>query len=106
MLKPLSVQEEVPKQLPPPHPENAALSLIRQESSAPPQEPPASEESSPVQQKSPSQPGKFSMDVIVQPSLLQHEVTISPIGLDEAQHPVLPNINVKEVDLKQGSYDS
>lgn len=69
--------------------------------------PPACEEPCPVQQKSSSQPRKFSMDVVVQPSLLQREVTLSPIGLDEAQHPVLPNINVKDVDLEGGrGYDS
>lgn len=42
------------------------------------------------------------MDVVVQPSLLQHEVAVSPIGLDETQHPVSPNINVKYVDLGGG----
>lgn len=63
---------------------------------------PASGEPSPVQQKSPAQPRKFSMDVVVQPSLLQHEVAVSPIGLDETQHPVSPNINVKYVDLGGG----
>lgn len=66
--------------------------------------PAASEEPSPVQQNSPSQPGKFSEDVVGQPLLLQHELTVPPIGLDEAQHPVLPNNSAKGVDMEGGLY--
>lgn len=46
-----------------------------------------------------------SLPLSLENSLLQHEVTVSPIGLDEAQHPVLANINVRDVDL-EGGYDS
>ncbi|XP_047701312.1 leucine-rich repeat-containing protein 37A2-like isoform X3 [Prionailurus viverrinus] len=100
-------------------PEEIELSPSQQESSALPQVPVARIEPSPIQQEvpaqqpkpnegvesfpvqyeHPAQPPGSSTDVVAQ-SPVQHEVTFSPPGPGEAQHPVLPNITVKPVDLR------
>ncbi|XP_044900244.1 uncharacterized protein LOC105260083 isoform X13 [Felis catus] len=100
-------------------PEEIELSPSQQESSAVPQVPVASIEPSaiqqevpaqqpkpnegvesfPVQYEHPAQPPGSSTDVVAQ-SPGQHEVTFSPPGPGEAQHPVSPNITVKLVDLR------
>ncbi|XP_078293112.1 uncharacterized protein LOC144614253 [Panthera onca] len=100
-------------------PEEIELSPSQQESSALPQVPVASIEPSPIQQEvpaqepkpnegvesfpvqyeHPAQPPGSSTDVVAQ-SPVQHEVTFSPPGPGEDQHPVLPNITGKPVDLR------
>ncbi|XP_047688197.1 leucine-rich repeat-containing protein 37A2-like isoform X3 [Prionailurus viverrinus] len=100
-------------------PEEIELSPSQQESSALPQVPVARIEPSPIQQEvpaqqpkpnegvesfpvqyeHPAQPPGSSTDVVAQ-SPVQHEVTFSPPGPGEAQHPVSPNITVKLVDLR------
>ncbi|XP_046949386.1 leucine-rich repeat-containing protein 37A3-like isoform X4 [Lynx rufus] len=100
-------------------PEEIELSPSQQESSALPHVPVASREPSPIQQEvpaqqpkpnegvesfpvqyeHPAQPPGSSADVVAQ-SPVQHEVTFSPPGPGEAQHPVSPNITVKPVDLR------
>ncbi|XP_016057481.1 PREDICTED: leucine-rich repeat-containing protein 37A [Miniopterus natalensis] len=62
-LKPLSVQQGIPYQYPPP-PENAESSIQQKRSRS-----------------------------------VHHEVIVSALGSGEAQHPMLPNINVKDVNL-------
>uniref|UniRef100_A0A9L0SEU1 LRRC37A/B like protein 1 C-terminal domain-containing protein n=1 Tax=Equus caballus TaxID=9796 RepID=A0A9L0SEU1_HORSE len=52
----------------------------------------------PVQHEYPSQPPESFMNV-AQPSV-SPEVTFSPLGLGEAQHPLLPNITSKPLDLE------
>ncbi|XP_046936401.1 leucine-rich repeat-containing protein 37A3-like [Lynx rufus] len=100
-------------------PEEIELSPSQQESSALPHVPVASREPSPIQQEvpaqqpkpnegvesfpvqyeHPAQPPGSSADVVAQ-SPVQHEVTFSPPGPGEAQHPVSPDITVKPVDLR------
>ncbi|XP_058417228.1 leucine-rich repeat-containing protein 37A3-like isoform X2 [Diceros bicornis minor] len=53
----------------------------------------------PVQHEHPAQPPESSTNVVAQPSV-HPEVTFSSLGLGEAQHPMLPNITVKPVDLE------
>ncbi|KAK1338241.1 hypothetical protein QTO34_001355 [Cnephaeus nilssonii] len=81
----------------PPYPE-CVQSSIQQKSSAPTHVCLAGVQPSPVQHKGRAQPRKSSMDVVAQPSV-HREATVSPLGSGEAQHPVLPIINVKDVDL-------
>ncbi|XP_070339504.1 leucine-rich repeat-containing protein 37A3-like isoform X3 [Equus asinus] len=52
----------------------------------------------PVQHEYPSQPPESFMNV-AQPSV-SPEVTFSPLGLGEAQHPLLPNTTSKPLDLE------
>ncbi|XP_043440751.1 leucine-rich repeat-containing protein 37A2-like isoform X4 [Prionailurus bengalensis] len=97
-LEPSPIQQEVPHQHPA-APENAEPSPIQQEVPAQQPKPNEGVESFPVQYEHPAQPPGSSTDVVAQ-SPVQHEVTFSPPGPGEAQHPVSPNITVKLVDLR------
>ncbi|XP_014393254.1 PREDICTED: leucine-rich repeat-containing protein 37A2-like isoform X2 [Myotis brandtii] len=95
-LKPWSVHQGIPDQHPIPA-ENVESST-QWKSSLLPQVPLAGVEPSSVHQKGGAQPPKSSIDVVAQPSV-HHEVTVSPLGSGEAQHPVLSHMNVKDVGL-------
>ncbi|XP_048970607.1 leucine-rich repeat-containing protein 37A3-like isoform X7 [Canis lupus dingo] len=56
-------------------------------------------EPSPVQPEHQAQPPESSTDIVAQPPV-HHEVTSSRLGPGEAQHPMLPNITAKPVDLE------
>ncbi|CAK6446822.1 unnamed protein product [Pipistrellus nathusii] len=92
LLKALLVHQGVPSS-----PE-CVQSSIQQKSSPPSHVCLAGVQPSPGQQKGRAQPRKSSMDVVAQPSV-HREATVSPLGSGEAQHPVLPIINVEGVDL-------
>lgn len=95
LLKFLLVDQGVPDKHPP-YMEYVQYSL-QQKSSSLPHVPLASVQPSTVQQQGPAQPLKSSVDVVAQPSV-HYEITVSPLGSGEAQHPVLP-VSVKDVDL-------
>ncbi|CAK7290764.1 Leucine-rich repeat-containing protein 37A2 [Vulpes lagopus] len=117
-LEPSAIQQEFPEQHPAPAenvepspvqqgvptqtgdlPEETELSPSQQWSSSLPQMPVVGVEPSPVQPEHQAQPPESSTDIVTQPPV-HHEVTISSLGPGEAQHPMLPNITVKRVDLE------
>ncbi|XP_038402952.1 leucine-rich repeat-containing protein 37A-like isoform X3 [Canis lupus familiaris] len=80
-------------------PEETELSPSQQWSSSLPQMPVVGVEPSPVQPEHQAQPPESSTDIVAQPPV-HHEVTSSRLGPGEAQHPMLPNITAKPVDLE------
>ncbi|KAM8944455.1 uncharacterized protein AAEQ78_013348 isoform 4-T6 [Lycaon pictus] len=117
-LEPSPIQQEFPEQHPAPAenvepypdqqgvptqtgdlPEETELSPSQQWSSSLPQMPVVGVEPSPVQPEHQAQPPESSTDIVAQPPV-HHEVTFSRLGPGEAQHPMLPNITAKPVDLE------
>ncbi|XP_038307380.1 leucine-rich repeat-containing protein 37A-like, partial [Canis lupus familiaris] len=80
-------------------PEETELSPSQQWSSSLPQMPVVGVEPSPVQPEHQAQPPESSTDIVAQPPV-HYEVTSSRLGPGEAQHPMLPNITAKPVDLE------
>ncbi|XP_059526456.1 leucine-rich repeat-containing protein 37A isoform X2 [Myotis daubentonii] len=95
-LKPWSVHQGIPDQHPIPA-ENVESST-QWKSSLLPHVPLAGVEPSSVHQKGGAQPPKSSVDAAAQPSV-HREVTVSPLGSGEAQHPALSHMKVKDVGL-------
>ncbi|CAD7679471.1 unnamed protein product [Nyctereutes procyonoides] len=117
-LEPSAIQQEFPEQHPAPAenvepspvqqgvptqtgdlPEETELSPSQQWNSSLPQMPVVGVKPSPVQPEHQAQPPESSTDIVAQPPV-HHEVTFSSLGPGEAQHPMLPNITVKPVDLE------
>ncbi|CAD7679170.1 unnamed protein product [Nyctereutes procyonoides] len=117
-LEPSAIQQEFPEQHPAPAenvepspvqqgvptqtgdlPEETELTPSQQWSSSLPQMPVVGVKPSPVQPEHQAQPPESSTDIVARPPV-HHEVIFSPLGPGEAQHPMLPNITVKPVDLE------
>ncbi|CAK7291207.1 Leucine-rich repeat-containing protein 37A2 [Vulpes lagopus] len=117
-LEPAAIQQEFPEQHPAPAenvepspvqqgvptqtgdlPEETELSPSQQWSPSLPQMPVVGVKPSQVQPEHQAQPPESSTDIVAQPPV-HHEVTFSSLGPGEAQHPLLPNITAKRVDLE------
>ncbi|XP_064439384.1 leucine-rich repeat-containing protein 37A3-like [Mirounga angustirostris] len=97
-VEPFPVSQDTHSQLPQ-SPEKVESSPVLQEAPSLPLEPLKEVEPSPTQQEAPAQPPEPPKEAVAQPPV-HNEVTVPPLGQEQAQPSNLPSATVKPADLE------